>query len=289
VKVDVAINYYGKPYQTLLTLESLLEHSNDHIDLIYLIKEAKQPRADEDVSLVTRRHADRMVVFTPAFHLGWRTASLRKVTKDADFRRSVRYQYALEATNKRYLFITHNDVLYTTDLVGKLLGEIQKGPHAGSGLIGQCWNCPASTADICDGNRHADLKLTYVEALSLSLRVRSPRTRPWLINPANPVPLPECRLNEFACVLDVDLYRRETMPWGSSPPFGYLDRVDIGCSWFRSMILKGHTFANVDINDYCVHVAGHPDLFDPGAYERKESIARKLLSERYGLLDQQTL
>src|SRR5665647_1201839 len=53
VKVDVAINYFGKPYQTLLTIESLLEHSDRHLDLIYLIKEPQQPRADEDMAVLT--------------------------------------------------------------------------------------------------------------------------------------------------------------------------------------------------------------------------------------------
>lgn len=283
MKVDVAINYFGKPYQTLLTIESLLEHSGEHLDVIYLIKEPQQPRADEDMGMLTRRFADRLIVFTPARYLGWGTVSVRAVRKDEELRRSVRYQYALEETDKRYLFVTHNDVLYTADLVGELLRAIQAGPHAGAGSIGQCWNCPASTAGLCDGDRYAELKLSYVAALRLTLRFPSPRTHPWLIDPRRPIPLPECRLNEFACLLDVGMYRRDTMPLGSSPPFGFFDRVDTACAWFRSMVLKGYTFANVRINDYCVHRAGHPDLFDPGAYERKETAARVVLAERYGL------
>ena len=50
LQVDVAINYYGKPYQTLLTIETLLEHSGQHIDRIYLIRELKQPREEQDIS-----------------------------------------------------------------------------------------------------------------------------------------------------------------------------------------------------------------------------------------------
>ena len=284
MKVDVAINYFGKPYQTLLTIESLLEHSDRHLDLIYLIKEPQQPRADEDMALLTRAFAGRLVVFTPARYLGWGTTSLRSVRKDAELRRSVRYQYALEETDKRYLFVTHNDVLYTADLVGELLHAIKTGPHAGAGSVGQCWNCPAAAAGLCHGDRYAHLKLSYFAAILLTLRFRSPRTHPWRIDPRRPLPLPECRLNEFACLLDVGMYRRETMPWGSSPPFGFYDRgVDMGCAWFRAMIREGHTFANVQTGEYCIHDAGHPDLFDPGRYERKENAARDLLAERYGL------
>ena len=283
MKVDVVINYYGKPCQTLLTIESLLEHSGRHLDVIYLIREPQQPHAHEDMDLLTRRYADRLIVFTPARYLGWGTVSLRSVRRDAELRRSIRYQYALEETDKRYLFVTHNDVLYTADLVGRLLDVIGAGPHAGAGSIGQCWNCPAKTAGLCDGDHYAQLKLSYSAALLLTLRVRSPRTRPWRIDPRRPTPLPECRLNEFACLLDVDMYRRDTMPRGSAPPIGFFDRVDTGCAWFRAMVHKGHTFANVRIDDYCVHRAGHPDLFDPAAYQRKEDEARALLAERFGV------
>lgn len=282
MKVDVAINYYGKPYQTLLTIESLLEHSDGHLDVIYLIREPRQPRTDEDILALTRKYADRMVVFTPPRYLGWSTVSQRSVRRDAGLRRSLRYQYALEETDKRYLFIAHNDVLFTADLVGELLRAIATGPHAGAGSIGQCWNCPACTVGLCDGDRQAQLKLSYASALLLALKIRSPRTRPWRIDPWHPVPLPECRLNEFACVLDVDVYRHETLPAGSSPPFGIFGRVDTGCGWFSAMVHKGHTFASVHIDDYCIHGAGHPDLFDADAYDRKENDARVVLATRYG-------
>ena len=38
-KVDVCINVFGKPWQTLCTLKSLMKHSGDKIDKIYFIKE----------------------------------------------------------------------------------------------------------------------------------------------------------------------------------------------------------------------------------------------------------
>jgi len=37
--VDVAINVYGKPYQTALTIQSLLKYSGNHIGKIFLILE----------------------------------------------------------------------------------------------------------------------------------------------------------------------------------------------------------------------------------------------------------
>jgi hypothetical protein len=37
-KVDVLIPIYGKPWQTLCTLKSLMRHSGEHIDKIFFIK-----------------------------------------------------------------------------------------------------------------------------------------------------------------------------------------------------------------------------------------------------------
>lgn len=39
IKVDVAVNVYGKPYQTVLSILSLLKYSKNYIDKIYIITE----------------------------------------------------------------------------------------------------------------------------------------------------------------------------------------------------------------------------------------------------------
>ena len=250
MKVDVAINYYGKPQQTALTIASLLQQSRQHIGLIYLACEAQQPRRDEDIMALVSAFPGLCEVFRPS----------------------------------HYVLVTHNDVVYHADLVRELLSAIATGPHAGAGLVGQCWNCPAFTAGLCSSDRYDKLRLTYWQALRLSATTRSPRTYPWRVSPLHPVPLPECRLNEFACLFDTRLYRAETTPCGSSPPLGVVSRgKDLGSMWFRSMMLKGHTFANVPIFDFCTHEAGHPDLFDPAAYDRKERTARARLKSQYGI------
>lgn len=40
-KVDVIINVYGKPWQTLCTLKSLMKYSGKYIDKIYFIEEKR--------------------------------------------------------------------------------------------------------------------------------------------------------------------------------------------------------------------------------------------------------
>ena len=283
--VDVAVNYYGKPQQTALTLASLLRHSGRHLGRIYVTKEARQPRPDEPLEPVLAAFPDVFVVFEPPVYLGWRTSGVRGLRRDAARRLGARYQYALETTTAPFVFVTHNDVVYRADLVGELLAAIADGHHAGAGLVGQCWNCPACSAGLCGHGRQSELRLSYPQALRLTLTTPSPRTRPRLIDPLHPLPLPECRLNEFACLLDTAAYRDETLPTGSAPPFGlYSGGVkELGCAWFRAMTLRGRTFANVDIFAFCDHDAGHPDLFDPGAYERKEAAARERLRLEYGI------
>ena len=55
--VDVAINVYGKPYQTLATLKTLMLHSGKHIDKIYFIQESKQPPWGANIDIVSLSYA----------------------------------------------------------------------------------------------------------------------------------------------------------------------------------------------------------------------------------------
>ena len=273
--VDAAINYYGKPWQTRLTIETLLGHSGQHVDKVYLVEEPRQPREDESIATVTDGFGDRVIVLRSAHYLGYWSLRPRWKLGREDVRLSVRYQQPLEITDKKYVFLSHNDVEYTADLVGMLLEAIHTGPHAGAGLIGQCWNCPAHTAGVCDSDRVGELHLSYAKTLRLVASVRSPRTRWWMIEPWAPLPLPECRLNESSCLLDVQRYRRHTVPNGTAPPIGMATRrTDTGCAWYRSMLRRGETFVNVHVDEYSLHLGGHPALFDSRLYDEREAEAR---------------
>lgn len=91
MRVDVAINYYGKPYQTLLTIETLLEHSAQHIDRIYLIREPKQPREEQDIVGLLAKYGDRVTVFQPEHYLAWSPSNVDRVREDESYRLSIRY------------------------------------------------------------------------------------------------------------------------------------------------------------------------------------------------------
>ena len=162
MKVDVIINVYGKPWQTLCTLKSLLQHSSKHIDKIIVIKEAQQPY-NENIDWIFE-HFENLTIYTP-IQYKFLTFSLNNESEDERF--TVRYQYGFEKSDKKFIFITHNDVLYTGDIIGEMLELI--GDSVGIGEIGQCWNCPAKSMGLCSGEKFYDWNPSSSDLLNLTL------------------------------------------------------------------------------------------------------------------------
>ena len=160
MSVDVAINVFGKPFQTAVTLLSLLKYSGEHINRIYLIKERVQP-TPTDLTFLYELLGDRITVYTPDHWLWIRSMDASKLLsspqiKGDGYRWSIRYQFAWERSTARYLFLTHNDVLYSGDIIKAFLDKI--GDNVAIGEIGQCWNCPAHSAGVCNGDKYFDYR-----------------------------------------------------------------------------------------------------------------------------------
>ena len=51
-KVDIAINVYGKPFQTALAIRSLLKYSGDHVGRFFINLEKKQPFGKMFINIV---------------------------------------------------------------------------------------------------------------------------------------------------------------------------------------------------------------------------------------------
>ena len=238
--IDVAINVYGKPYHTLVSLLSLLKHSGKWIDKIYVQFENKLPHGDE-VEWIKKYLPDNTIYSTPKFYFGYRT-SMDKLGND-DYRLSVRYQYAWENSDKDFLFTLHNDMLFKGDIIGEMLERIKD--KAAIGSIGQCWNCPAN--NVCKS--FETFKPTYEEAIKIVKEnpASKDRTTVELIDKVNPMPLPECRVNEWACLINLKKLKNEVIPIGDTPPFGCTRlHFDTGVDWFRSLYLKKYEFVNWD-------------------------------------------
>ena len=286
--VDVGIQIYGKPHQTAVTLLSLLKHSQKWIDKIYFIVESRQPPGS-DFSVLTSLLRDRLITFTPKFYLGYgQTRFMLPWAFWKPLRHSFRYQYAWEHTNKNYLFLTHNDVLYTDDCVGYFMKQI--GSHIGVGQVGQCWNCPAKTAGKCDSTRYLEYRPDaeqFLQLLNGFKRCRGKRFYKKNFH-RNVWPLPECRINEWACLINMKQARAVTMPKGKCAPFGAFS-VDIGTEWFHQVHQLGFTAAHADLSNYCKHAwaspteNGHSADLNKDLYDHSEHLAKNLLKTDYGL------
>jgi hypothetical protein len=275
-KVDVCINVFGKPWQTLCTLKSLMKHSGHLIDKIYLIKEKEQPY-NTNIDWIFD-YFDNLIIYTnEKYNFIKRDVNVF----DENDILNIRYQFGFKKSDKKFIFITHNDVLYTDDIIGDMMSKIEDS--VGIGEIGQCWNCPAFNDGVCSGEKFNDWNPTYDDILKLTLPYT--RTGIFNINKDNPKPLPECRLNEWACLVNKEMINSETFPKSDTPFFG-LYGLDLGTEWFRSMYLKGYKFIDYRKNfnhGFWADKAGHPTLINQNEYNASEETAKKYYEENFKL------
>jgi hypothetical protein len=282
-KVDVAICVYGKPFNTAVTLASLLQHSAQHIGRIFLQEENEQPFG-ETVEYLWRCFPNFDIKqYKSPVRIGLEFVDFNRVKVDENYRASLRYQFAWENSTNEFLFLSHNDCLFSSDVIGHMMEEAGD-TYSGIGMIGQCWNCPASFAGVCDGLRHESFQPTYEEAVEIVNKFPGPRTPVWAIDRSSPTPFPECRLNEFACLIRLSTTRGSVLPIGEILPFGAMTG-DIGTTWFRELRLVGHRFR--DYREGFVHApfsdtaAGDPANNRLDTYELQERRARDFLKQNY--------
>lgn len=281
-KVDVVVNVYGKPYNTAVTLYKLLKHSGQWIDKIYFIEERKQPH-NSDFGFIKRAFGKKLISFTPGLWLWVRPFRSKFIFRWPAFRRSVRYQYGWEQTDKDHLFISHNDVLYTGDVIGAMLHDC--GNNIGIGPVGQCWNCSAHFAGVCNPESYTSYKPGYDELVQLLASHPGSRAQHYgdLPHKNRPWPLPECRLNEWTALINMKLARPVTMPIGNAVPFGAFFGLDIGTRWFSDVLSMGHTVKHFAIEPYASHAwagtvrNGHAALMKEEEYKYSEQVAADYL------------
>ncbi len=277
-KVDVVLNVYGKPYQTYVALKSLLKVSGELIDKIFFIQEIEQPHNDTfDIIFNDIELLEKIELYIPKYYF-YINEHKPKLYKKEDYRLSLRYQYGFEKSNKRFVFITHNDVLYKADIIKYFLDNI--GENMGVGEIGQCWNCPFNFAKICNRYNYAEHSQSYKEVKDIFKKYKP--IRPYKLNRRNVFPLPECRLNEWFCLLNRELYIDKSYPNGKNL-FGTHRGTDTAVEWFREMNLSKMKFKHLNTEDYATHAyfseekSGHRALLNDEKYFDQEEKAKKYM------------
>jgi hypothetical protein len=289
--VDVAINVYGKPLQTAVTLLSLLKHSGEWIDKVYFIEERRQPHG-ADFKFLLDLLGDRVIYYRPVVWWFVRNQLKWKYFFKIPFlRHTIRYQYGWEKSRKDYLLILHNDVYFKGDLVKVYLDNIED--HVGIGNIGQCWNCSASKAGLCNGESFTEYRPTYEQVVELFEQYPPLESRKALndayISPYSPVwPLPECRLNEYVAMVNLKIAAPLTWPKGKASPIG-LFNYETGIPWFKDMVQQGVYPKHQDFELFATHGwasehrSGHGALFHQKIYFEEEERARQVLKEEFHL------
>lgn len=300
MKVDVIINVFGKPLQTGLSLLTLMKQSGKWIDKIYYQEEPVLPPFEAGLpagNVVTMHRGrikevlgGRMESFVPEhFNFTLRSNTTRLV-RDADYRLSMRYQYGFERSDKEFALLIHNDIRVKADVVGAMLEAI--GDHAGIGVIGTCEICPAHHLGKCERTAYSEYRPDFQELKDLYNRFDGHpkylrrydffnanfRQRPW--------PLPECRLCEWVCLINLKKTRPLTMPRGQGMPIGTYppggsSNLDIGAAWFRDMNAMGLTFKHFDVDPWVDHAHGHMTLCDARLHYYHEFKALKALRREF--------
>ncbi|WP_027723284.1 hypothetical protein [Maridesulfovibrio zosterae] len=300
-KIDVVINVFGKVYQTALSLLTLTEQCGQHISKIYFQEEPLTAEYERKNHTKTLEYfSDIVEHFTPRYWNGIDPTDLERAAVDYAYLLSIRYQYGWEKTESKYLLTIHNDIDVRADIVGNLLTAI--GDHTGVGEIGQCWWCPAFQNGLCDSERYTEFKPSYQYLMKIYNKgMNYTQRRAYNLGLSeqfqkNAWPLPECRLNEWCALIDMDKARKSTLPNGYAAPFGARlpsgacigenwDRpvcLDVGVQWFRDMLHMGHTFGHYDVNNDIVHdKRGSVKLDSAEAYVKAEMIAFNKIKERF--------
>lgn len=279
-KADLAVNIFAKPFQTALSILSLIKRSGSSIGEIWLQFEPKgcayDPVSPYYIAAYLQENTSYSLhVSQPSFWLDLEAADPARFG-DPAYRLAIRFQHAFENSRQGLLFLMHNDVFILKDIVGDLIKA--KGDAFAIGQLGQCWNCPAANPEIaravfndlpCKPDRYAESRPGYEQ---LAAMYKLAREKGIFVRPYDeggftgefrkmPWPLPECRVNEWACLIDLEKTRRHCAPFGPAfPPGAYRScpahNLDVGVPWFRDMHALGLRAKHFDVSTYVKHWVG---------------------------------
>ena len=258
MKIDVAINSYKKPESLVYTLMSLKKVAGDMIDTVYINDDLSGNGACDiyrSKELQEYLKPWKIHVRENTYNVGIKQAYIRGYypsymnwkfflkrwwwffsPKYAHNRFDIRYQYALEHTDKQYLLILHDDVKFSKNIVQLYLETFAKNQDLTIvGQLGQCWRCHFKP--FCD--QKGILRGSYPSPY-------------WPLTPDHVIHKVEdfkpknniayaCRINEWCCMVDVkkanEITQKTRTFFGNMYPHS-----DTAAYWFAEGIKFGLKF-----------------------------------------------
>ncbi|MDD7681146.1 MAG: hypothetical protein PUJ06_11685 [Stecheria intestinalis] len=259
MKVDVAIQSYKKPESLIYTLFSLKKCCGNLIDTIYInddcsgngtidyylnprLSDALAPiklkvRENElasgfNVTLMTKESFSKKSFINKLQLLGYIPIHRLKFHKTSD---DVRYQWAINNTDKKYLFIIHDDIKFFDNILKIYLDRITSNSKlAIVGDLGGERLCPfgpcgdkCSPKKILNGDYPCKTwPVTGTRSIFHTILGRKRR---------------DCRINEWCCLINVDIAHEIYNKYGVF--FGnYEAGGDVGTYWLDRALKCGYTF-----------------------------------------------
>ena len=260
MKIDVAVNSFKKPESLIYTLMTLKKVAGDLIDTVYIqddcshdgtVELYRSPEVQEFFKpwKLDIRETSRNIWMQPVYVRGYYPAYMNWLfllkrwprffrSKFSHKKYDIRYQYALEHTDKKYLFVIHDDVQFYQNVPEVFLNTFSQNPELTIvGDLGQCWRCHfgafCNPTDIVNGKRPS-VWWPY-----------TPNDK--IENPADYNPKQgyqfACRINEWCCMLDVkkalEVTEKSRVFIGNAYP-----HADTAAYWFAEAVRLGYKFTD---------------------------------------------
>ena len=261
-KVDVAIQSYKKPESLVYTLLSLKKYCGNYIDTIYInddcsgnntiehyknkelqermspiklkIRENTKP-SGYNITLLTKEMWKKKSFLEKIRLIGYFFINRLRYHKTSD---NVRYQWAINNTDKKYIFLIHDDVKFFSNVLKKYLDTIEKDEKFA--IVGDLGGCEFCEFGPC-GEKCSPTKILNGEYPCNTYPITGKRKNP--INTLLGRYNRHCRINEWCCLVDVNVLRKLVNEYGIY--FGnYECGGDVGTVFFEKIIKLGYKFTD---------------------------------------------
>ncbi|MBQ8465856.1 MAG: hypothetical protein IJ545_07605 [Alphaproteobacteria bacterium] len=260
MKIDVAVNSYKKPESLIYTLMTLKKVAGDLIDTVYINDDCsndgtcdfyRSPAVQEYFKpwkLDIRENHQNIymrTIYVKGYYVAYMNWLYRLKhrsrfinRKNSHDKYDIRYQYALEHTDKKYLFVIHDDVQFYQNVPEVYLKTFAENPDLTIvGDFGQCWRCHFSpfctTKDVLNGK-----KPSVWWPYTPNEKIENPDK----YNPKQGFQY-ACRVNEWCCMLNVKQANEVTEKTRAFFGNTY-SHADTGAYWFAEAVRRGYKFAD---------------------------------------------